>query len=67
MGSIEAREMYRTFNMGMGMVIAVSEKAAEPVLEWISERLPGSAIVGNVTDNGRVVTHIDPFVRFDTY
>ena len=67
MGSIEAREMYRTFNMGMGMVIAVSEKAAEPVLEWISERLPGSAIVGNVTDNGRVVTHIDPSVRFDTY
>ena len=67
MGSIEIREMYRTFNMGMGMVIAVSEEVSESVLEWVSGRVPGSAIVGKVTDNGRVVTHLDPAVRFDTY
>ena len=67
MGSIEIREMYRTFNMGMGMVIAVSEEVSESVLEWVSGKVPGSAIVGRVTDNGRVVTHLDPAVRFDTY
>ena len=67
MGSIEISEMYRTFNMGMGMVIAVSEEVSGLVLDWVSARVPGSAIVGKVTDNGRVVTHLDPAVRFDTY
>ena len=67
MGSIEPREMYRTFNMGMGMVVAVSERVSESVLQWISERLPGSAVVGSVTDNGRMVTHLNPLVRFDDY
>tara|TARA_B100000927_G_scaffold60853_1_gene47440 strand:- start:2166 stop:3320 length:1155 start_codon:yes stop_codon:yes gene_type:complete len=67
MGSIEPREMYRTFNMGMGMVVAVSERVSESVLQWISERLPGSAVVGSVTDNGRMVTHLNPSVRFDDY
>ena len=59
--------MHRTFNMGMGMVIAVSKDSSDSVLEWISERLAGTSIVGSVTDNGRVVTHIDSSVRFDSY
>ena len=66
-GSVDSKEMHRTFNMGMGMVIAVSKGRSDSVLEWISERLPGASIVGSVTDNGRIVTHSDPAVRFDSY
>ncbi len=66
-GFVDSKEMHRTFNMGMGMVIAVSKDSSDSVLEWISERLAGTSIVGSVTDNGRVVTHIDSSVRFDSY
>ena len=66
-GSVSRVEMYRTFNMGMGMVIAVSEDSAEAIEEWISSRLPGSRKVGTVVDNGRLVTHSDDDVVFSHY
>ena len=66
-GGVETREMYRTFNMGMGMVIAVDKAHARTIAEWISHRLPGTAIVGSVTDDGRVVTHAIKGVEFSHY
>jgi len=66
-GSVDSREMHRTFNMGMGMVLAVSEDSAEAVVQWLSERLPGTRRVGSVNDNGRRVTHPDPSVVFEHY
>ena len=66
-GSVDSREMHRTFNMGMGMVLAVSEDSAEAVVQWLSERLPGTRRVGSVNDNGRIVTHPDPSVVFEHY
>ena len=66
-GSVAPVEMYRTFNMGMGMVIAVSEDSAEASEEWISRRLPGSRRVGTVVDNGRLVTHSETSVGFSHY
>ena len=65
-GSVSAREMHRTFNMGMGMVIAVSDDVSDDVVAWLSERLPGSRKVGSVTDSGKV-THADSGVFFDHY
>ena len=66
-GSVDSREMHRTFNMGMGMVLAVSEDSAEAVGQWLSERLPGTRRVGSVNDNGRRVTHHDPNIVFEHY
>ena len=66
-GSVTALEMHRTFNMGMGMVVAVSEDCADSAERWLSERLPGSRIVGRVVANGRKVTHSDPEVVFSHY
>ena len=66
-GSVAAVEMHRTFNMGMGMVVAVSEDSAEAAEEWLGNRLPGSRSVGRVVDNGRLVTHSDPDVLFSHY
>ena len=58
--------MHRTFNMGMGMVVAVSEVVSGEVAEWLSERLPGSRRVGSVNDSGKV-THANSNVFFDHY
>jgi len=66
-GSVGNREMHRTFNMGMGMVLAVSEDAAEAVTQWLSERLPGTRRVGLVNDDGRRVTHADSSIVFEHY
>lgn len=66
-GNVNDREMYRTFNMGCGMIIAVDSSVAEDINEWLSERMPGCAIIGKVVDNGRKVTHSNPDVVFEHY
>ena len=66
-GSVTPLEMHRTFNMGMGRVIAVSEDSSDAVEEWVRDRLPGSRRVGRVVENGRLVTHSDPDVVFSHY
>ena len=59
--------MHRTFNMGIGMVLAVSQSVADPVIEWLAGCLPGTRRVGSVNDGGRRVTHADPSVGFEDY
>ena len=65
-GSVDTREMHRTFNMGMGMVVAVSNDVEDNVAKWLSERLPGARRIGSVTDSGKV-THAESGVYFDHY
>jgi phosphoribosylformylglycinamidine cyclo-ligase len=66
-GGVETREMYRTFNMGMGMVIAVDAEHADTVLSWLQERMEGVAIVGHVRDQGHRVKHAIEGVEFSHY
>ena len=66
-GSVTPVEMHRTFNMGMGMVIAVSDGSSDAVEEWVRNRLPGSRRVGRVVENGRLVSHSNPNVAFSHY
>ena len=66
-GDVSDREMYRTFNMGCGMIIAVDSSVAETVCEWLSQRMEGCSIIGKVVDNGRKVTHSNPEVVFEHY
>ncbi len=66
-GPVEAKEMHRVFNMGMGMVVAVAEGVADSVEAWLAERLPGSRRVGFVNDDGHRVTHTDSSVVFEHY
>lgn len=65
-GGVTDFEMYRTFNMGMGMCIITSDQAAEAVQDWLMERLPGTRIVGEVNSSGKVTHRIDE-VMFDRY
>ena len=66
-GKIERKEMFRTFNMGCGMIIAVDSTVAKKVSSWLNEKLEGSAIIGEVVSNGHMVTHQESAVFFDHY
>lgn len=67
MGDVNEREMARTFNLGMGMVVIVEAAAAPNVTTWMNEKLSGTKIVGEVVDNGHKVTHLNPNITFDHY
>jgi phosphoribosylaminoimidazole (AIR) synthetase len=59
--------MYRTFNMGCGMIVAVEAEHAQAICKWLSERLTGVAIIGSVNDAGHKVTHAIEGVEFSHY
>ena len=52
-GDIEAKEMYRTFNMGMGMIIVVNKNDAEKSVSLVGEY---AQIIGSVRI-GKGVSH----------
>ena len=66
-GGVETREMYRTFNMGMGMVLAVDSEHADAMLAWLNKRMTGAAVVGHVEDEGHRVVHALDGVAFSHY
>jgi len=54
-GKIPPREMYRVFNMGIGMVVIVSEFFAESILAQLERMNVPGAMIGEVTrGKGRV-------------
>ena len=66
-GGISDWEMYRTFNMGMGMVLVVSKSASVAVLEWLQGRGVSAQVVGHVHDDGKRVTHLPTGSTYDSY
>jgi phosphoribosylformylglycinamidine cyclo-ligase len=48
-GNVEREEMYRTFNMGIGMVLAVPDNQAEEVIDRLSGLGEKASIIGEVT------------------
>jgi phosphoribosylformylglycinamidine cyclo-ligase len=55
-GGISDRDMYTTFNMGIGMVLVVPAEQAEQALEAAQEQGERAYRIGTVTDGSRVVT-----------
>jgi len=66
-GNVTDREMHRTFNMGCGMIVAVSADVADDVCKWLENKLPGCQVIGSVVDNGRKVTHTNSEILFEHY
>ena len=66
-GGISDREMARTFNLGMGMVLVVDAAHAGAVCDWVASRLEGTQRVGEVRDHGHKVTHVNPDIIFEHY
>ena len=66
-GNVTDLEMHRTFNMGLGMVLAVEREQADSILSFIKTYEPNAAIIGSVHDDGHKVTHQNPDVFFEHY
>ena len=66
-GDVDTWEMYRTFNMGCGMIIAVDAKHAVEMTNWLSGKMSGVQVIGKVTDNGHKVVHLTADVEFTHY
>ncbi len=66
-GGVSDREMARTFNLGMGMVVITDCSVSQEVCGWLGQRLQGCQVVGKVVDHGHKVTHINENIVFDHY
>ena len=49
-GNVEAYEMYRTFNCGVGMIIAVNNADAEQALNCLKEQGEDAWIIGHIAE-----------------
>ncbi|HET7757700.1 MAG TPA: phosphoribosylformylglycinamidine cyclo-ligase [Steroidobacteraceae bacterium] len=54
-GRIEAREMYRTFNCGIGMVVIVPPAHAAAAVELLGARGENARVIGEIRAGGRGV------------
>ena len=66
-GNVTDLEMHRTFNMGLGMVLAVANEHAESILSFLQQYEPTAAIIGHVHSNGHKVTHSNSEIFFEHY
>ena len=55
-GGVDAKEMYRTFNMGIGMIMIVDEKDADSIHKNLADRDEKAYVIGKVTDSDVPVT-----------
>ena len=55
-GQVETREMLRTFNMGIGLVLVVSAPEADQIQDWLESQGEESYRIGQVTPGEPGVT-----------
>ena len=51
-GSVKDGEMFRTFNMGIGMIMVVSSVKADEILKYIREKNSHASVIGQIEANG---------------
>jgi hydrogenase maturation factor len=49
------------------MILAVNAQHAVAITEWLTEKLTGVQIIGQVTNNGHKVVHLGAEVEFTHY
>ncbi|SPY19013.1 phosphoribosylformylglycinamidine cyclo-ligase [Paenibacillus polymyxa] len=55
-GEISNKDMFTTFNMGIGMVIVVEAEHAQTALEVLKEQGEAAYVIGKVTEGSSIVT-----------
>ncbi len=55
MGNVDLREMYRTFNMGIGLALVCDPHYKDAIPEHISEHVPGAGVIGHIEKGGGTV------------
>ena len=51
LGNVDRRNMYNTFNMGIGMVLAIDKKEEEKVLSILSDMGEKAYVIGSVIES----------------
>ena len=51
--AIFQKEMYRTFNMGIGFCIIAARQSADEIIGTISKEKMKASIIGNIRRNGK--------------
>lgn len=51
-GNISEKEMYRTFNMGIGFCVIAARESVNKIIETINDERMKSTIIGNIRGNG---------------
>ena len=54
--AISNKDMFTTFNMGIGMVLVVKEQDADGVLQYLRSAGEEAYVIGRVTEGERIVT-----------
>ncbi|MCZ6879281.1 MAG: phosphoribosylformylglycinamidine cyclo-ligase [Acidobacteria bacterium] len=49
-GKVETEEMYRTFNMGLGMILVAAKERAQRVQDFLAARSERFYLIGEITD-----------------
>ena len=57
-GSVTSKEMYRTFNMGIGFCLIVSKDIANEVIKWLIHQKINGKIIGTIKRNGTGETFV---------
>jgi phosphoribosylformylglycinamidine cyclo-ligase len=55
LGDIDEAEMFRVFNMGIGMVLIVRPYYSDHIMEQLNRRAVASWVIGEVRDGDRSV------------
>lgn len=55
-GAISNKDMFTTFNMGIGMVIVVGQEEAQAALNVLKEQGEDAYVIGKVTEGSSIVT-----------
>jgi len=61
-GQVKREEMYRVFNMGVGLILVVPASAAQPVAARASELGDPACLIGTIvasTGEGPLVEYVD--------
>ena len=62
-GNVERFEMYRTFNCGVGMVIAVDASEADKTIEVLTAQGEKAWKIGHIQENAESVEGADEKIR----
>ncbi len=66
LGDIELKEMYRVFNMGIGMVFSTSKNLLDSLLDLIEKEGFEAHVIGHVSNgNGRILVHVEGGESFE--
>ena len=57
-GHIQTAEMYRTFNMGVGMILVAAAERAERVQDFLTARNERFCLIGEITPGTGIVRYL---------